>query len=152
MSALRPCAFSCSNSRDPVRDHAASLRKKQNAREVLLFRVHTSATSPRLPGPILFCGSALGRHPAPRTRQCAAKNVQLQAPSLTAYVGIRQHTSAYVGIRQHTSAYVGLCQHTSAYVGIRRHTSAYDSIRKRMPCMYAQGQERACRGVEFSLG
>ena len=30
VSALLPCAFSCSCSRDPVRDHAESLRKKQN--------------------------------------------------------------------------------------------------------------------------
>ena len=38
--------------------------KKTKCREVLLFRHHTSATSPRLPLPILFCFSALGRHPA----------------------------------------------------------------------------------------
>jgi hypothetical protein len=54
---------------------AKSLEKKK-CREWLLFSVHTSATSPRLPPPILWCCSALGRHPAPRTRHCAAKHVR----------------------------------------------------------------------------
>jgi hypothetical protein len=38
------------------------------------------------------------------------------APVVSTYVSIRQHTSAYVSIRQHTSAYVSVRQRTSAYV------------------------------------
>jgi hypothetical protein len=56
--------------------HAESLPKKTKQREVLLFRVHTSATSPRLPPPILCCCSALGRHPAPRTRHFATERAR----------------------------------------------------------------------------
>ncbi len=50
--------------------------KKTKCREVLPFKDHTSATSLRLPLRILCCCSALGRHPAPRTRLCAAKTRQ----------------------------------------------------------------------------
>jgi hypothetical protein len=35
------------------------------------------------------------------------------APVVSTYVSIRQHTSAYVSTRQHTSAYVSVRQRTS---------------------------------------
>jgi hypothetical protein len=58
---------------------------------------------------------------------------------LSAYAGIRQHTSAYVSIRHRRTCHpnagppVSIRRHTSAYVSIRQHTSSKDLPPQRRP-------------------